>query len=197
MLTFRNKYLSGKENQPLVIMDLGSQDVNGSYKPCFEQENWKYIGLDMVPGKNVDLVLDNPYHWKEIRSASVDVLISGQAFEHIEYFWVTVLEMARIIKPGGLACIIAPSGGFEHKYPVDCWRFYPDGFKALARYARLEVIEAVAQWEDDPVYSDDSNLWHDSVLICKKPVFSFMQKVKNCFRYHLSRLLINQADWPG
>ncbi len=194
MLTFRNKYLAGKEAQSLVIMDLGSQDVNGSYKPCFEQENWKYIGLDMAPGKNVDLVLANPYHWKEVKCASVDVLISGQAFEHIEYFWITILEMARILKPGGLACIIAPSGGFEHKYPLDCWRFYPDGFKALAKYAKLEVMEAVTQWEEDPVYRDDSNFWHDSVLICKKPVFSFMQKVKNYFRYTLSRLLIDHTN---
>jgi len=193
MLTFRNKYLADKENKSLVIMDLGSQDVNGSYKPCFDRENWRYLGLDMAPGKNVDLVLENPYHWKEIKSNSVDVLISGQAFEHIEYFWVTILEMARILKTGGIICIIAPSGGFEHKYPLDCWRFYPDGFKALAGYAKLEVLEAVTQWEEDPVYRDDSNFWHDSVLICKKPAFSFRQKIKNFFRYHLSRLLVDQG----
>ena len=76
--------------------------------------------MDMTPGKNVDIVLPSPYRWRGIESNSVDVLISGQAFEHIEFFWITMLEIARVLKPGGLCCIIAPSGGAEHKYPVDC-----------------------------------------------------------------------------
>jgi len=165
--------------------------VNGSYKPCFDRVNWKYLGLDMAPGKNVDIVLHNPYHWKEIKSRSVDVIVSGQAFEHIEFFWATMMEIARILKPDGLVCIIAPSGGFEHKYPIDCWRFYPDGFKALARYANLEVLEAFTQWDEDPIYKDDSNFWHDSVLICKKPVVSYIQSLKNRLRGYLSHFAID------
>ena len=94
--------------------------------------------MDLSEGENVDLVLSDPYSWSEIRSSSVDVFVSGQAFEHIEFFWQTMLEIARALKPGGLCCIIAPSGGPEHKYPLDCWRFYPDGFRALARYAGLD-----------------------------------------------------------
>lgn len=193
MLTFRREWLADSEQAPLVIMDLGSQDVNGSYRPCFENPNWTYRGLDMAPGKNVDIVLSDPYNWKEIPSEAADVLVSGQAFEHIEYFWVTILEVARILKPDGLACIIAPSSGFEHKYPTDCWRFYPDGFRALARYARLTVLDASAQWADDPVYTDDSNFWHDCVLVCRKPDVSFIQKIKNRFHYRLNRLMLGSA----
>jgi SAM-dependent methyltransferase len=189
MLTFRNTYLAHRQDQDLMIMDLGSQDVNGSYKPCFEQENWTYVGVDMAPGKNVDIVLKDPYQWKEVKSASVDVLVSGQAFEHIEYFWVTMQEVARVLKPGGLVCIIAPSGGFEHKYPVDCWRFYPDGFRALARYAGLAVVDSFAQWEDDPVYGDDSNFWHDCVLIAQKNREPFFKEIKRRLGYYLTGLL--------
>ncbi len=190
MLCFRRKYLSGKENERLLIMDLGSQDVNGSYKPCFENENWCYKGLDMAPGKNVDIVLDDPYCWKEVRTSSVDVLVSGQAFEHVEFFWVTIMEIARILKPGGLACIIAPSGGYEHKYPLDCWRFYPDGFRALGRYAGLVALEAFAQWENDPDYRDDSNFWHDCVLVAEKPKLSLIERMKFEMRSRAGRILI-------
>jgi len=45
---------------------------------------------------------------------------------------------------------------------------YPDGLRALARYAGLEVIEASTQWEDLPQYDNESNKWHDSVLIARK-----------------------------
>ncbi|ACN16080.1 putative SAM-dependent methyltransferase [Desulforapulum autotrophicum HRM2] len=169
MGVFKDKYLGPMCDKPLRIYDLGSFDVNGSYHDLFAEGPWAYSGVDMTPGKNVDIVLENPYRWDEIGSRSADVLISGQAFEHIEYFWITMLEIARILKPGGLCCLIAPSGGFEHRYPVDCWRYYPDGFEALARFAKLEVLENSTQWEADDRFSEESNQWQDSMIVCRKP----------------------------
>jgi SAM-dependent methyltransferase len=169
MADFVNKYLKQKVNDPLVILDLGSQDINGTYKPLFSSTIWKYVGIDMTEGKNVDLVISSPYSWENICSDYADVLISGQTFEHIEYIWLTMKEIYRVLKPGGLCCIIAPSNGIEHRYPTDCWRIYPDGFRALAKYAGLETIEIFTQWENHN-YPDGSDIWHDSVLICRKPL---------------------------
>lgn len=168
MALFMQVFLAGRESEPLKVCDLGSQDVNGSYRPLFERFSWQYIGLDMDPGENVDVVLSNPYTWTDIASNSVDVVISGQAFEHIQFFWITMLEIARVLKPKGLCCILAPSSGPVHQYPLDCWRFYPDGMKSLAHFAQLEVLLAETQWEDKG-YDDGSDWWHDSMLICRKP----------------------------
>jgi hypothetical protein len=167
MIGFRDRYLSARVQEPLRILDIGSLDVNGSYRELFSVSPWVYTGLDMGAGKNVDVVVHTPYVWREVASASADVVISGQAFEHIEYFWITMLEIARVLKVGGICCILAPSSGPEHRYPVDCWRFYPDGLTALAAFARLEMIEAVTQWEN--VGDAESDLWHDSMLVCRKP----------------------------
>jgi SAM-dependent methyltransferase len=172
MLVFKKKYLESKKNDPLLIMDLGSLDVNGSYREHFDILPWIYRGIDITRGKNVDIELKNPYCWNNIKSNSADVLISGQAFEHIEFFWITMTEIARVLKPGGLCCIIAPSAGPEHRYPVDCWRFYPNGLEALARFVRLEVIELFTQWEPDARYTEHSNMWRDSLLVCRKANFS-------------------------
>lgn len=173
MESFAERHLAGRRGEALTILDLGSADVNGTYRPIFAHPPWIYLGLDMALGENVDIVLRNPYRWREISSCSVDVLVSGQAFEHIQYFWITILEISRVLKTGGLCCIIAPSGGFEHRYPVDCWRFYPDGFAALARFARLEAVEIQTQWNPDHRFTDDSNQWQDSVLVGKKPLLSW------------------------
>ena len=167
MLAFRKRYLAGREDEPLSILDLGSMDVNGSYRVFFGEPRWTYRGIDLAAGPNVDVVLDDPYHWREVKSGSADVVISGQAFEHIEFFWLTMLEIARVMKPGGLCCLIAPSGGPEHRYPVDCWRFLPDGFRALARFASLEVLEVYSQ-NGATGYSDGSDMWQDTVLVCRK-----------------------------
>jgi hypothetical protein len=94
-----------------------------------------------------------------------------------------------VLKPEGLGCIIAPAGGFEHRHPQDCWRFYPDGFAALARFARLDVIEVSTQWEPDPRYTDGSNLWQDSMLVCRKPRRTRL----NAFRENMRRGLLHLA----
>ncbi len=149
------------------IADVGSMDVNGCYRPLFEQPNWSYTGLDLETGPNVDIALDSPYSWP-LDDASFDVVVSGQALEHVEFVWLTVEEISRILKPGGLCCLIAPSGGPEHRYPVDCWRIYPDGMRALAKFAGLDVIEAFSQW-DKELHPDMNPIWKDTVLIARKP----------------------------
>jgi len=173
MRDFRHSFLHEKEHESLLIMDFGSQDVSGTgtYRDVLENDDWTYKGVDMVNGNNVDIVLTNPYQWKEVSSSSVDVVVSGQAFEHVEFFWIIMLEIFRILKPGGICCIIAPSGGYEHRYPVDCWRFYADGFMALGRYAQMDVLQAYTQWEAKGYTMDDSDGWKDSVLVAKKPAF--------------------------
>ncbi len=181
MKLFRDEYLSGEENKQLNFFDLGSMDVNGTYRSLFNSPKWNYVGLDMEPGPGVDLVLKKPYRWDSIKSASVDVVISGQAFEHIEYIWITMVEISRVLKPNGLCCLIAPSSGVEHKYPVDCWRIYPDGFSALAAFAQLEVLALSTQWNDIG-YADGSDEWHDTMLVCKKPDFQGIVKLKSIMK---------------
>ena len=169
MIAFRDNYLSGQKGHPLLIMDIGSQSFCGSYRKIFTSKQWTYVGVDVAVGKNVDVVLKDPYKWHEIKTDSVDVIISGQAFEHIKFFWLTMEEIARVLKPGGLCCIIAPSGGPEHRYPVDCWRFFPDGLRALAHYVGLDVLEARRPVKTRKLDSASME-WADTVLIARKPL---------------------------
>jgi len=190
MKRFRDQYLLPWKQENLTIYDLGSMDVNGSYRPLFDNPSWHYTGLDMAPGDNVDVVLDNPYKWREIGTHRADVLISGQAFEHIEFFWITMLEVARVLKPGGLCCIIAPSGGPEHRYPVDCWRFYRDGFAAMARFARIKVMEIVVH-EGSETYADLSHQWGDVMLIGQKYQLKRFYAIRHrVWRWLMHRILV-------
>ena len=45
--------------------------------------------------------------------------------------------------------------GPVHRFPKDCWRFYPDGLPALAAHAGLAVVEQ--HWDrnlSDPQWAD-------------------------------------------
>ena len=93
------------------VIDLGSQDLNGSYRHLFDPARWEYIGIDMAEGNNVDITLKDPYHWAEVASECADCVISGQAFEHTEYFWLSMGEIARVMRPGGRWGLLAPAAG--------------------------------------------------------------------------------------
>jgi len=170
MTAFRRRYLDRRAGKPLIILDVGSQDIRGSYRPIFDRPPWRYLGVDIAPGKNVDLVIREPYNWRELKSNSIDVVICGQTFEHTEFFWETAEEIERILKPNGLCCIIAPWTGPVHRYPLDCWRMNCDGMLAIARYGSLEVLENWTQTGDSPNYDPDSNQWHESILVARKPI---------------------------
>lgn len=153
----------------IEVLDVGSYGVNGTYKEIFSDTvKYHYTGLDVNAGPNVDYVPADPYNWPELPDESFDVIISGQAFEHIEHPWLIMEEMSRVLKKNGLICIVAPSRGPEHKYPVDCWRYYPDGFRALAKWVDLQVIDAKTNWGKSG-FDDGSDQWGDSFCILYKP----------------------------
>jgi hypothetical protein len=109
------------------VLDVGSYDVDGSYRESVTGRGAVYTGLDVRPGPNVDVWA--PGRWPEMRS--FDMAISGQTLEHDPKPWETVHRMAAQVRKGGWVLLIAPREQREHRYPIDCWRFLPDGMRAL------------------------------------------------------------------
>ena len=114
-------------------------------------------------------MLEHPYDWSQIKTDSFDIVISGQALEHIEFFWITISEMTRVLKKDGLLCVIVPLGWDEHRYPVDCYRFLSDGMVSLARYVSLELLHVhtncAPSLNDHEWYSE---IQSESMLVARK-----------------------------
>lgn len=157
MRDFVTRY--GDEVQFSRLLDVGSADRNGTFRDLFA--GWEYVGLDLQPGPGVDYVPEDPYRWIGIRDAAFGVVISGSCLEHVEWPWETMSEITRVLVPGGLLCVIAPSSGPEHRVPLDCYRYRPDGLRALARWAGLEVLD---------VTHDRRSKWCDVRLIARRPL---------------------------
>ncbi len=145
---FANKYLANLKNEELKIVDIGSMDINGTLKPIFAQGKWKYTGADLGAGKNVDVVIIDPYK-HPFADSTFDVVISSSCLEHDPAFWVTFQEMVRIIKPQGYIYICTPFNARVHKNPIDCWRFYPDAYLALSKWCpQAKLIETYIDDKD-------------------------------------------------
>jgi len=145
---FIAKYLS--PNKATTILDIGSRDINGTYHNLFiNKDLWTYTGFDVEVGVNVDIV------GYENLLGVWDVIICGQVLEHMPLPWVDVPLIVDHLTPEGLACFIAPCVFPEHRYPLDCYRYYPDGMRALLEWSGLSILEC-------------SIVGNDTFAICRK-----------------------------
>ena len=85
MRAFREAYVHVREGLATEILDVGSASFaeDDGYRPLFDDPAWRYRGLDLAPARNVDVVAASPYDWSEVADESVDIVVSGQAFEPI------------------------------------------------------------------------------------------------------------------
>jgi SAM-dependent methyltransferase len=155
------------------VLEIGSKahDAQDTYRPLFPAPRFAYTGLDIEAGNNVDIVPANTFVWSEIADGCFDLCLSASTFEHNPFFWITFAEVARVTRPGGLALIIAPGAGHVHRYPYDCWRFYPDSWGALCTMTGMELVESYFE-TDKIVAANPENIWRDSAVVARKPRLS-------------------------
>lgn len=173
MKWFVKHYVNGGKK----VLDVGSYGVNGTYKELFKGMDIQYVGADIEKGPNVDVVLKQTYCWDCFEDEEFDYIISGQALEHIEYPWLTMQEIYKKLKWGGIICIIAPNSTREHKYPVDCYRYFGDGFTALAKWANFTVLDvSVAGVPEMSVSHEWDSVHNDVCLIAMKGSKDLLEK---------------------
>lgn len=143
-------------HRDLRIADIGAYDVNGCLRPIFQrQPRWQYTGIDLAPGPNVDVVVPSSGPWTSIEPESFDLAVSVSTLEHTLYPWLVVQEISRIVRRGALICLIAPYSWEYHAYPIDAWRLFPDGMKAIMELAGLRVEKLYTKvFTDSPPRGD-------------------------------------------
>ena len=135
-----NEFLKDIDYYPFKsVLDVGSLRIGKSrtYRELIPH-HWYYQGLDIVPGDNVDVIAKDPYNYPLV-SESWDVVISGQAIEHVSDLFRWSAELYRVLKPGGRICVIGPSTGPIH-HKLDYWRILPDGMTAVLVAGGFENI---------------------------------------------------------
>ena len=91
------KIYAGKEPR---ILDIGSSDLNGTIRSVAPAD-CTYVGIDVSKGRGVDIVV-TPGTKFPFDPDSFDLVVSSSCFEHDPMFWVTTLEVMRVLKPGGV-----------------------------------------------------------------------------------------------
>ena len=156
---FVKKYLNVDDK--LRILDVGSYSTSRPAKDLIfrryfrDNKNWEFIGMDLVAGNNVDIVSDYPYNYP-FEDNEFDIVISGNTLEHVKDTHKFIKELNRITN--NLLCVIVPNRRPEHKYPVDCWRVFPDGMRFLCE----EIVD---------MYILECRLYNeDTICVAKKKI---------------------------
>jgi 2-polyprenyl-3-methyl-5-hydroxy-6-metoxy-1,4-benzoquinol methylase len=156
------------------VLEVGSQDVNGSIRPFVEAlAPGEYIGTDMTAGKGVDVIVNSSDLISRFGMESFDLVISSAMIEHCRDWKAAVRNMKGVCRPGGMILLVTCSPGFPyHGHPYDFWRYELQDLKEI--FSDCHILSA------EPVFK---NL----VLIkVKKPSDFTERDLKSCELYSLA-----------
>lgn len=98
------------------------------------------ICVDFIPWAETDLVAD--VQRLPLREESVDVVFATGLLEHVEDDRAVIAEMARVLRPGGLAHVELPFLQQYHDDPIDCRRFTVSGLAREMERAGLQTVKS-------------------------------------------------------
>jgi SAM-dependent methyltransferase len=140
-----NDYLTGFANHSgMEILEIGSREVTGKSNWRSKLSKAHYTGFDFYKGNNVDITGDahklSTYFKKEQK---FDIIFSSACFEHFAMPWVVAMEIAKLLKIGGLVIIETHFSYSSHERPWHFFQFSDMGLRALfSKALGFECIEA-------------------------------------------------------
>lgn len=108
------------------------------YKLIVGDDSVKWEGVDLFASEHLTYLAESEYVFP-IESDTFDIVFSAQVIEHVRKIWVWMKELSRVCKRGGRVITINPVSWPYHEAPIDCWRMFPEGMKALYEDAGLTM----------------------------------------------------------
>ena len=113
------------------VIEVGSKDYGNTSSFRDFYAGCEYIGIDMEPGNNVDLVVDLTKGVGELRTNHFALGICCSVLEHVRRPWLFADHLTSVIGPGGALYMSVPWVWRYHAYPDDYYRFSWRGIMEL------------------------------------------------------------------
>jgi len=128
------------------VLEIGPDGFPSAYRRAVEARVGAvavWDTLDLFRDPRLTFVANSEYSFP-LEDGAYDVVLSGQVVEHVRKPWVWIKEVARVCRSGGVVITINPVSWPYHEAPIDCWRAFPEGVRALYEDASLEVL--MSEW---------------------------------------------------
>jgi SAM-dependent methyltransferase len=114
------------------ILEIGSREVTGVSTARRDYADADYVGFDYYAGRNVDVVGDVHRLSSYFEPAKkFDLVFSFASFEHFAMPWIVALEVAKIMKVGGILYIRTHFSFGAHERPWNFFQFSDMGLRVL------------------------------------------------------------------
>jgi len=122
------------------VLEIGGHLLAKSAIGLFSGPRFTYSNLDIETSDIPNTIVADITDCRDaIPDASFDLVVSSDVFEHLDRPWLAAAEIARILKPGGLAITHTLFSWRSHPLPIDYWRFSKECLEFL--FADLECLE--------------------------------------------------------
>jgi len=145
------KYSTGYFPPGTRVLEIGPDAFPSTYRSIADRGGLTWDTIDIFPNPSLTFVATSAYSFP-IDDESYDVILSGNVIEHVPKIWVWMKELVRVCKTGGTVITINPVSWPYHEAPIDCWRAYPEGMKALCEDSALEVVLSVWESLEEPTF---------------------------------------------
>lgn len=127
-----------------TVLEIGSRARSAITRRHRIPAHLDYVGLDILPGPNVDIVGDAHELAAIFRDRRFVAVFSTSVFEHLLMPWKVAVELNRVLVPGGIVYTSTHQTWPMHDEPWDFWRFSRHSWQALFNAATgFEIVEAV------------------------------------------------------
>gem|GEM_PF-3195460 len=124
------------------LLDIGGRARSGKQR-SLDYPDCDVTVLDIVAAAGVDVVGDAHALSRHFAPARFDFALSVAVFEHLAMPWKAAVEMAKVLKPGGLALVFSHQTIAMHDLPWDFFRFSDAAYGALFNPATgFEIVTA-------------------------------------------------------
>lgn len=156
----------------------------------------KYIGLDIEQAINYDESVNADYTWDGIKMPfednSFESSFGTEVLEHCPYPKITLDEVNRVLKPGGIFFFTVPFLWPLHETPHDEFRYTPFALKRLledAGFVRIN-IKPTGGWHAS--LAQMLGLW-----ICRAPIHERIRKILKIILFPIYQLLLKKDSVPN
>jgi SAM-dependent methyltransferase len=134
-----NQYLWVKQYASLIkgpVLEIGSKFYDRKTSVDYRDicKGLPYVGTDLFPGENVDVVMDFTDPYADIEQklrTQFSTIICCSVMEHVKDIFTFAKNVQQVLKPGGVIFLSSPFAWEYHGYPHDYWRFTPRSFEYL------------------------------------------------------------------
>jgi SAM-dependent methyltransferase len=121
------------------VLEIGPDGFPSTLQRMFDPAIPRWDTLDLYQDERLTFTAatENTF---PVADELYDIVVSANVLEHVRRPSRWIAEAARVCRPGGLIVTVTPVSWPYHEAPIDCWRLYPEGLRALYEDAGLEVM---------------------------------------------------------